>query len=350
MNFGFERVAKCLGVRILLAAALAIPLISTVMNASSNPSARLLPAADAAAMIQTAQRQFNTGNYSGAISTLQAAISNSSSNAEAYYWLGRSYYEIRDYDNAITAAEKSVALEPKNSAYHDWLGRIYGGKADRDRSFSYARKVKKEFEDAVQLNSANIPARRDLEEYLIQAPWVVGGNKDEAAKQVDAIAAIDPVEGLLARALYDEESKKIDLAEKEYREVLAAKPAKIDPYFEVIAFFQKQNKPADMQAAIQAAAQVSPNDPRLAYARGVAGVLANSNLADAEKNLKAYLASTPDRSDWPSHAAAREWLGRLYESQGKRSEAAEQYRAALQLDPNSKEAKTRLEHLEKASH
>jgi tetratricopeptide (TPR) repeat protein len=306
---------------------------------------------DAAAMLQTAQRQFNAGNYSGAISTLQAAISLSSSNAEAYYWLGRSYYEIRDYDNAITAAEKSVALDAKNSAYHDWLGRIYGGKADRDRSFSYARKVKKEFEEAVQLNPSNIVARRDLEEYMVQAPWVVGGNKDEAAKQIDAIAALDPVEGHLARALYDlEGSKKADLAEKEYREVLAAKPAKIDPYFEVIAFFQKQNKPADMLVAIQAAAQVSPNDPRLAYARGVASVLANNNLPDAEKNLKSYLASTPDRSDWPSHAAAREWLGRLYELQGKRSEAGEQYRAALQLDPGSKEAKSRLENLEKSSH
>jgi tetratricopeptide (TPR) repeat protein len=309
------------------------------------------PPADAAAMVQTAQRQFNAGNYSGAISTLQAAISLSSSDAEAYYWLGRSYYEIRDYDNAVTAAEKSVALDAKNSVYHAWLGRIYGGKADRDRSFSYARKVKKEFEEAVRLNPSNVEARRDLEEYLIQAPWVVGGNKDEAAKQVDAIAAIDPVEGHLARALYDvETSKKTDLAEKEYQDVLAAKPTKIDPYFEIIAFFQKQNKPADMQAAIQAGAQVSPNDPRLSYARGVALVLANNNLADAEKDLKSYLASTPDRSDWPSHAAAREWLGRLYESQGKRSEAAEQYRAALQLDPSNKEAKSRLENLEKGSH
>lgn len=336
---------------LLLVAGFVGPPALAAAPVSAGVAASLLSAPDAAAQIQTAQRQFDSGNYSGAISTLQVALSSNSSNAEAYYWLGRSYYEIRDYDNAITAAEKSVALDSKNSAYHDWLGRIYGGKADRDRSFTYARKVKKEFEEAVQLNPSNIVARRDLEEYLVQAPWVVGGNKDEAAKQVDAIAAIDPVQGHLARAMFDLDSaKKVDLAEKEYREVLAAKPAKIDPYFEVIAFFQKQNKPADMQTAIQAAALVSPNDPRLAYSRGVALVLANNNLPEAEKYLKSYLASTPDRSDWPSHAAAREWLGRLYESQGKRSEAAEQYRAALQLEPDSKEAKSRLENLEKGSH
>jgi tetratricopeptide (TPR) repeat protein len=351
MKLWATRFAKILSGSCLIAGLLSVWPVQAHICGTTAARARNLASADAAATVQNAQRQFNAGNYSGAISTLQAAISLNATNAEAYYWLGRSYYEIRDYDNAITAAEKSVALDAKNSAYHDWLGRIYGGKADRDRSFSYARKVKKEFEEAVQLNPSNIAARRDLEEYMVQAPWVVGGNKDEAAKQIDAIAASDPVEGHLARALYDlEGSKKTDLAEKEYREVLAARPAKIDPYFEVIAFFQKQNKPADMLAAIQAAAQVSPNDPRLAYARGVASVLANNNLADAEKNLKSYLASTPDRSDWPSHTAAREWLGRLYESQGKRSEAAEQYRAALQLDPGNKEAKSRLENLEKSSH
>jgi tetratricopeptide (TPR) repeat protein len=306
-------------------------------------------APDTSAQIQTAQRQFNAGNYSAAISTLQAAVSQNPSSAEAYYWMGRCYYEVRDYDNAITAGEKSVALDPKNSIFHQWLGRIYGGKAGRDRSFSYARKVKKEFEAAVQLNPGNISARRDLEEYDIQAPWVVGGNKDEAKSQMDAIGALDPVEGHLARALYDnEELKKPDQADQEYRAALAAKPARIEPYFDVLSYFQHQNKPADMQTAIAAAAQISPNDPRLTYWRGVAFVVSNANLPEAEKDLKAYLASTSDRSDWPSHASAREWLGRLYEAEGKRSEAAEQYRAALQLDPDSKEAKARLEKLEKS--
>ena len=78
-------------------------------------------------------------------------------------------------------------------------------------------------------------------------------------------------------------------------------------------------------------------------------MLSNKDFPRAEEYLKSYLASTPDRSDWPSHASAREWLGRLYEAQGKRAEAAEQYRAALQLEPGRKEAKARLEKLEKSS-
>ena len=305
--------------------------------------------ADASSAIQTAQRQMTAGNYVAAISTLQAAAPGNPSNAELFYWLGRAYYEVRDWDNAVTQGEKSVSLDPKNSLYHDWLGRAYGGKADRDRSFSLAKKVKAEFKQAVALDPSNIVARRDLEEYCLDAPWIAGGSKDEALEQVNGIAAVDPVAGHLARALYYREGlKNTQDAENEIRQALAAKPKSSDPYFEVADFYRQINKPADMTAALDAAAQVSPNDPRLAFYRGVAGVLANANLPNAERELKSYLASTPDRSDWPSHAAAREWLGRLYEAQGKRVDAAEQYREALQLEPKRKEAKNRLEKLEKS--
>jgi tetratricopeptide (TPR) repeat protein len=305
--------------------------------------------ADASSAIQSAQHQINAGNYTGAISTLQAAVAASSSNADLYYWLCRTYYEMRDWNNAVEQGEKAVSLDPKNSLYHQWLGRSYGGEADRDRSFSDAKKVKSEFKLAVSLNPSNIAARRDLEEYCLDAPWIAGGSKDEALEQVTAIAAIDPIAGHLARALYDREGlKNPDDAENELRQVLAAKPKSPDPYFEVADFYRELNKPADMGTAIDAAAQVSPSDPRLAYFRGVAAVLANANLPDAERDLKSYLASTPDRSDWPAHAAAREWLGRLYEEQGKRADAAEQYREALQLEPKRKEARTRLQKLEKS--
>lgn len=297
-----------------------------------------------------AQRQFNAGNYSSAITTLQSAVPQNSNSGEIYYWLARNYYELRDYNNAITHAEKSVELDAKNSLYHQWLGRAYGGKADRERSFSLAKKVKREFQEAVRLNPSNIQARRDLQQYDIDAPWIAGGNKDEAREQVEAIAAIDPVEGHLARAvLLLELQKKTELAENEYREVLKAKPARIEPYFEVANFFVRQNKPADVSTVIQAAALVGPNDPRLGFYRGVSRVLSGTELPRAEEYFKSYLASTPDRSDWPSHAAAREWLGRLYEAEGKKVEAAEQYRAALQLDPGRKEARTRLLQLEKKS-
>jgi len=305
---------------------------------------------DVAALMEAAQHQFGTGNYTAAISTLQSVVSQSPSNGAAFYWLSRCYYEMHDFDGAVAQAEKSVGIEPKNSVYLDWLGRAYGGKADHDRSFFVARKVKKQFEAAIQADPTNVTARKDLEQYCLEAPSIVGGSTDEAHAQLDPIAAIDAVEGHLARAMFDLEAlKKPELAEAEYRQVLAGKPQKPEPYFEVASFFQNQNKIADMKAAVEGAAEVKPNDPRLEFYRAVVLILSNADLPRAEQYLKSYLASTPDRSDWPSHAGARDWLGRLYEAEGKPGEAAEQYRAALQLDPGRKDTKARLAKLDKRS-
>ena len=344
MSLGSIRAARFILLGLLAAFGLALPSLKVAASAAT-PFPR-----DASSITRAAQNQFESGNYTAAITTLQSAISQNSASAETHYWLGRCYYELRDYDSAIREGEKSVSLDAKNSTYHLWLGRAYGGKADRDRSFFTAKKVKTEFALAVQLDPRNIVARRDLQQYCMDAPWIAGGSKDEAYSQVNAIAALDLIQGHLARAVYYMEAmKKADLAENEYRQVLAARPKSADAYLELAEFFVAENKPSDVETSIQGAAQVSPSDPRLAFFRGVQRVLSGMDLSHAEEYLKSYIASTPSRSDWPSHAGARVWLGKLYEAQGKRAEAAEQYRAALQLDPERKEARIRLEKLEKSS-
>lgn len=330
---------------IILLAALAVP-------ASRAFAGRMEPAAvaNSSALLRSAQQDFRAGNYSSAIATLRSLVSEDSANAEAFYWLGRCYYEIRDVDQAIAHAQKSVSLAPANSVYEQWLARDYGAKADRDRSYFAARKTKKHLEKAVALDPANVSARRDLAEFCAQAPWSVGGSTDEAITQIDAIAKIDPVAGRLARASFDVNAlKRTDLADAEYKQILAAKAKDPQPYFDALVFYQEQNRPADMKVFLDAVARVDANDPRIAFYRAAAMIMTGTNLDRAAGYLKSYLAGTPDRSDWPTHAAAREWLGRAYEIQGRPLQAAEQYRASLQLDPGRTTAQERLEKLEKKS-
>ncbi len=320
-------------------------LIAILLAAAWPLGLRAVAAADPT--FPTAQHQFDLGAYSAAIATLQGIVQRNKSDAGAYFLLARCYYELHDYNDAIAQGEQAIKLEPQNSVYHMWLGRAYGSKADKERSLFTARKVKTEFETAVRLNPGNLEARRDLMEFYLEAPWIVGGSKDLALAQVNAIAAQNQVLGHLARAEYWRDAKKPDLVEAEYGWVMELKPNSVDPYLDVAGYYSHQNNAPKMKAAIDAAAAVNPSDPRLAYYRGVAGVIAATNLSEAEKYLKSFLASTPDRSDWPSHAAAREWIGKLYERIGRRMEAAEQYRAALQLDPDRKDAKANLQRLEK---
>ncbi len=307
------------------------------------------PARSQSDPIRAAEPQFESGNYPAAMATLRAELAKNPQNSRAYYWMGRCYYELRAFDDAATQEERAAKLDPQNSVYHYWIGRAYAEKAERESSFLAARKVKSEFQEAVRLNPGNIQARRDLAQFYVEAPWIVGGSKEEARKQVDAVAALDPLEGHLARGQFWSSQKKPDLAEAEFRLVLQAKPNRVEPYFEVAEFYQRQGKAPDMKAAIEAAAKIRPSDPRLAYYRGAERVLEGKDLAQAEQYLKSYLATTPERSDWPSHGSARELLGVVYEREGKRMEAAEQYRAVLQLDPGLKRVRERLQRLEKGS-
>ncbi len=153
------------------------------------------PPLDVAPLIQTAQHDFDLGNYLVAIKTLQAATSQNSLSAEAFFWLGRSYYELRDFDNAVVHAEKAVALDAQKFSVSPMArSRLWRQSRPRQKFFS-REKGQEGTEEAVRLNPSNIEARIDLEDFCMSAPWIVGGNKDEAREQVDAIAALDAVEG-----------------------------------------------------------------------------------------------------------------------------------------------------------
>lgn len=298
----------------------------------------------------TVQQEFQTGHYGTAMNTLRALISQNPNDAAAYYWLGRCYYEVGDYNNSVAQLQNATKFAPNSSKYHQWLGRAYGAKADRDHSFLLARRVKKEFLAAVQDDPSNIQARRDLEDFLLEAPWIVGGSNEDALAQVNEIAKIDPLAGHLASADYDVHLGKKQQAIAEYNAALAMKPSTVGPYLEIADFYARQGNGAEIEQLIDAASQVNAKDARLSFYGGEARVLIGTDFTVAEEDLKSYLASSPQRSDWPSHASARYWLGRLYEKAGNKMAAAEQYRAALQLDPGEKDARQRLEALEKATH
>jgi tetratricopeptide (TPR) repeat protein len=320
---------------------------SWIIVSGFSPS-QTLASPDVGSLLQTATSQFDAGAFASAVAALKSVLAQNPENVSAHYWLARCYYELRDYDSAVTQAELSVTLDPNNSLYHQWLGRAYGGKADRQRSFLLARKVRQEFEEAVRLNPENIGARQDLQRFYIEAPWVVGGSRDKAREMTEAIASLDETEGHLARAsFYQKELKRPDLAEKEYRLVLAAAPKRIEPYLEIAEFYEDRKNGPALIKTLTYAEKVDPADPRIAYYRGAALIAMGSDLKQAERLLLDYL-SIPQRSDRPSRAAAHEWLGRLYEQQGKLPAAAEQYRTALEMDRSRRGARAGLDRIKKS--
>ena len=299
------------------------------------------------------ERIYNGGLYRQAAEALNAAIQRDPQESSLRYWLGRCLYELRDYNRAISSLEWATALEPDRSEYHDWLGKAYGRKAQEGNRFapfsslSMAHKAHREFETAVKLDAKNLEAQRDLIRYLVNAPGIVGGSDEGAERQIQALSGVDAVEGELAQAELFVTRKKFDQADQEYQKILRTMPNRIGIYFEIAEYYRDRGNAARMSEAIEAGAPLAASDHRLDYYRGIALILENRDAAQAETELRHYLDTVPDSANVPSHSTAHEWLGRLYEREGQLDKAAQEYQAALTLDPHDKQASESLRALQK---
>jgi tetratricopeptide (TPR) repeat protein len=299
------------------------------------------------------QTLYNAGSYSSAAEALQAAIAQNPKDASLRYWLGRCYFETRDFDHSISSWERAVTLDSNRSEYHDWLGRAYGRKAEEDShskmasALSLAHRTHHEFELAVQLDAKNVDAQRDLISFMASAPRDLGGGEEPALKQIQALSAVDPLEGMLALADLHATRKKRDQASEEYQKILKSEPDRVAAYFEIADYYRDGGDSEHLTQAVEGALRVAPSDRRLNYYRGVALVLQKNDSETAEKDLRTYIDTVPDNSEVPTHASAYEWLGRLYENEKKLDLAAEQYKTALTLDPQNKGLREALKRLHK---
>jgi tetratricopeptide (TPR) repeat protein len=328
-----ERTAGAAWMRFLTVVVLLLPLPMALVAAP-------LPAPHA-----LASSEFQSGHFEAASKALENALRQHPDNVSDELLLARCYYELKDWTRAAFYAEAAKKLDPQNADVHLWLGRIYGREADEEHSLTLAVRTRKEFEKAVSLDPSDVEAHRDLMEFYLDAPWVLGGGKEKAKKQVNAIATLNPAAGALARGHFDEKTGDFQQAEGEFRHVVQLKPDRVGPYLEAADFFESHQNAAGMAEAVAAATKVNPSDPRLDYYEAVVDILQGKNLDQAERKLKTYLALAPERSNYPSRASALSWLGQLYERIGKPKLAAQQFHAALQLDPDLPLAQEGLDRL-----
>jgi tetratricopeptide (TPR) repeat protein len=292
----------------------------------------------------------NAGRYRELVRGLQAALETQPNSAALHYWMGRTFYELRDYNKAISSLQRATELAPDRSEYFNWYGKATGRRAQEVNPFSalsLARRTHRAFQTAVRLQPTNIEAHRDLIRYLMNAPGFLGGGDDETLKQIQALSVVDAVDGMLARAEYLATRKKFDQAVAEYEKILRTGVRRIGVQLEIAEYYRDRGDATRMQAAVDAAARLGPSDPRLDYYRGIALILPKRDLGAAEQHLRTYLQSVPDSSQVPSHSSAHEWLGKLYEAEGKPDQAAAEYQVAVQLNPRNEEARKALEQVRK---
>lgn len=104
-------------------------------------------------------------------------------------------YEANKYREACELLEQIITLNPENSEYHRWLGKSYGRTAEQSgwiMAIRYATKARHSFETAVTLDETNARAMRDLLEFYVEAPAILGGGLGKARQLAKRLLALDP--------------------------------------------------------------------------------------------------------------------------------------------------------------
>lgn len=176
-----------------------------------------------------------------------------------------------DIDEAIDFAKKAIELDSANSKYHLWLGIAYSEKTEKGffiSRLSNARKCKKAFERGVELDSTSASAREGLLEFLVRAPGIAGGSRDEAKEQAAKIAGTDAVRGHLAFAYVYQREGDSSRAENELKKAVTKSNGRPDTYCRLAGWYvnrEEFEKAADIYLEC---ALYNPEAPRPYYELG----------------------------------------------------------------------------------
>lgn len=279
------------------------------------------------------------------LSSLLLSVSLVAADPAGLYNAGRAAFRANDLEKAEAQFAAAVQAQPNNADYHYWLGLTLGRQAQQASVFkqaSLAGKTRNEFERAVQLDPNHLEARSALISYYKMAPGFMGGSDEKALEQAKEIRKRDAMEGADAFATIYIFDKKLDLARKEYVDLVRANPNSAEAHFKLGSFLQGFDKKysGGMQE-LETSLRLDPNYMRAYVGIARVAALSNSNLPRGIEAAKKYIAYTP-KDDEPPVARAHYWLGMIYEKQGKRAEAKQEYVTSLRLQPKNKEVEAAL--------
>ncbi len=285
----------------------------------------------------------SAGRVDDALHTLNLKVQSNTADAETYHLLSRAYFHLKKWDQAIAYGEKAVQLDSTRSAYFLWLGRAYGEKAD-DSNFMTAagltKKIKANFEKAVDLDGRNVDALSDLGEFYTEAPAFMGGGLDKAQTVAQRMLALDPARGHWLNARIAEKKKDPGTAEREYMAAINISHD-ADHWLNLASFYRRQHRLEDMENAVNQAMASSMKQSNSLYDAASLLCKAGRNLPGAADYVRKYLSLSTQNEDAPAFEA-HYMLGSILEKQGDKAGAANEYRASLNLAGDYKPAQDGL--------
>lgn len=309
---------------------------------------RAILVALAAAMALSAQQPsaealIEAGHWKRARALVEQRLREKPDDPNALFLSSQIRNAFGDHSSPLPLAEKAVSLDGGVARYHRQVAEVLGVEAQHAGMFQQvglAHRFRKEIDIALNLDPRDTQALRDLMEFYLLAPGILGGDTDKAGRMAERIAAVDATEGFLAKARMAEFRKnafqretmlrhaaearplsyKADMALAEFdldpahrndtdaeafaRGALEADPGRSGAYSVLAAVYARQANWRALEEILSAAARAVADDP-IPYYRAAAQLLADSREPErAERYLRIYLLQEPEGNE-PSAADAR---------------------------------------------
>lgn len=163
----------------------------------------------------------NNKEYDKVRNQLMRAYTEDDENPQTNFWLARLALADTLYDEAIDYLDVAIEGDEKNADYYFWLGMAYSVKAQNAGAISgafAAPKIKSNWEEALELDPTHMNARWGLYQFLMNAPGIIGGDKEEAKNIAGKYVVQDPGKGHFMLAnYYWQEDQNLEKTEREIR-------------------------------------------------------------------------------------------------------------------------------------
>lgn len=325
----------------------------------------------------------HNGHYKQARPLLEQQLRDNPTDANALVLMARIDLAYDNHDQAIKLLRQAVAVEPGNSDAHVYLAEAYGRKIQHTGMFDkvgMAKTIRKESERAVAADPSNLDALESLMEFHLEAPGMVGGNKDKAHELAQRIAEIDPVRGDFAQAdiashekryadekqfqmkavqrdphSYDALTSAADLYLRDHwldyhlaaeyaARGIAENPTRVRAYSLLARCYAAEGKREPLKHLLANAEAKVPDDLSPYFYAGQALLANKKDSGIAEEYLRKYLTQEPE-GESPSLGEAHWRLGQALAQQGKKDEAMQEMKEAVRINPDLKDARKDLEKL-----
>ena len=309
---------------------------------------------------------FNERHYSLAILTYKRALELDSECAAIHHRLGLAYYKEGEFDAAKDSFQKAISLNPLSAHYHYSLGQLLQDYYDLDGAWQEAIH---EFTRAIELDPSYVEARydrgslydkrgelekacHDFQQVVARMPnyaarynlavlYIKRQMWSEAQQVLEEILSIEPNDSDAYYHLADVHLKRsgdLSLAIDCLKSAIERDPDHLDARFALGLLYAKNryNYPEYRQEAIDQFVQlISRNEmlktfDQMDQVYFILGSLYDDNPADAKLAISAYQTGL----EYAPSAQVRNNLGLLYLQEKQIQKAAEEFRQAIQLEPD----------------